>query len=289
MFGKFCCLIIFFCALVGSVSADPQMASPSEINLKGNIRVATLNSALGRIELRWPRAVEQLFGRTPERATVDAAASVNRALNASSFPTEVQHLYQEWSIVFLDASQPITQVPPSLVNDCHPGWMTPPSNIYIVAQTAANFCGGQRVEPSVADSRLAQVLIHEMGHAVEYQLLKDQFARNRMRAEGFASWFEQYANDYSSVIPRGSIKNYYRSMARSSFRGSSQFSFSGTASDYAQASMFFAAIESRRGVSGVVDLYKRMRTQKVDLMPAIQGEMGWDDRKLSEEVIRLLK
>lgn len=279
-------------SVVGSVAwaaPESELAKPEDINLKGNIRVADITSSVGRIELRWPRSVEQLFGKTPERAMVDAAVAVSRALKASAFPGPVQNLNQEWSIVFIDADQPTSQIPMALISSCHPGWMTPPANIYIVAQKAANFCSGQKVSSSLADSRLAQVLIHEMGHAVDYQLLQEQFGRNRMRAEGFASWFEQYASDYSGVIPRGSVKSYYTGMAKESLASSGQFTFSGSASDYARASLFFSAVEDRRGIPGILAIYARMRKSSSEFIPALLAEMGWDAKKLSEEMSRVIK
>ena len=41
------------------------MAQPEDVKLKGTVRKESISSSIGHIELRWPRKVELLFGRTP--------------------------------------------------------------------------------------------------------------------------------------------------------------------------------------------------------------------------------
>ena len=178
-----------------------QLAAPEDIELKGNIRRERLNSSLGPIDLRWPRTAETLFGRTPLRAMADAARTVSKASRTSAFPSEIQGLNIEWKVVFMDADLPSTQIPAQLRNNCHPGWMTPPANIYIVAQRIAGNCGDQKtVKSSVADSQLTETLVHEIAHVLEYHLLKKKPPSfNRMRSEGFATWFETFAAQYRLV------------------------------------------------------------------------------------------
>lgn len=264
------------------------LASPSEIDLKGTVRREDMNSAVGRIELRWPRKVESLFGRTPQRAVADAALAVSRALKSAGFPPKLQTLDLDWHVVFMDEDVPETQIPTYLVNNCHPAWMTPPANIYVVAQRVAAGCGGGRsVRTSVADSQLATVLIHEMGHAVEFQLLEGAGDSDSMRAEGFASWFEQFGADFSAVIPRGSIRQFYSMGARSSLKQSPKgFDFQGSFEDYARASLFFRAIEERRGVRGIVEVYQTMKSERLSLLAAIAKRMGWDVERLQAEMAR---
>lgn len=262
------------------------LAAPTEIDLEGTTRKENISSPLGRIELRWPRSVELLFGRTPLRAMQDAASAASRALKTSGFPKEVQNLSLDWNVVFMDERLPVAQIPSYLVNNCHPAWMTPPSNIYVVAQRVAGGCGGQKAEAVVADAALAHILIHEIGHAVEFQLLQGRFAEDRMRAEGFASWFESFGSDFSAVIRKGSVKAMYLQLAQQSFaneRGGA-FQFQGGANDYARASLYFHAVADRRGVRGISEVYQLMRTEGLSLEAAIKKRLGWTDERLAKEL-----
>jgi hypothetical protein len=125
----------------------------------------------------------------------DAARTIARIISKPAFPAEVRRLKFDWQVIFMDGKLPETQIPEVLARSCHPGWMTPPANIYIVAQRVAGDCGGgQEQVPRVADSTLAAVLVHEIAHAIEYHLLGPAFGGDRMRAEGFATWFTDYAS-----------------------------------------------------------------------------------------------
>jgi hypothetical protein len=262
------------------------LAAPTEIDLEGTTRKENISSQLGRIELRWPRSVELLFGRTPLRAMQDAAAAASRALKSSGFPQELQNLTLDWNVVFMDERLPVAQIPNYLVNNCHPAWMTPPSNIYVVAQRVSGGCGGQKADTEVADAALAHILIHEIGHAVEFQLLQGRFADDRMRAEGFASWFESFGADFSAVIRKGSVKAMYLQLAQQSLaneRGGS-FQFNGGATDYARASLYFHAVADRRGVRGIAEVYELMRTEGLGLEAAIKKRLGWTDERLAKEL-----
>ncbi|MBN8549488.1 MAG: hypothetical protein J0M12_09250 [Deltaproteobacteria bacterium] len=271
-----------------SQKESTYLAKPEEIELKGTVRKEEMVSALGPIEVRWPRKVETLFGRTPQRAVAEAANAVSRALKSNGFPPSLQTLKIDWKIVFMDEDVPEKQIPSYLVNNCHPAWMTPPANLYVVAQRAAAGCGGQKVRSSEADARLTQILIHEMGHAIEYQLLKDKFGDDRMRAEGFASWFEQFGSDYTSAIPKGSVHEFYLKAAQASLRQSPNvFSFSGSLEDYARASLFFEAIQSRRGVRGIVEVYSTMVSDSLPFPAAVQKRLGWDAGRMQSEVARV--
>jgi len=167
--------------------------------------------------------------------------------------------------------------------------MTPPGNIYIVSQRVAGGCFGKTSKRKVADSELAEVLIHEIGHAVEFALLGDRFGGDRMRAEGFATWFESFASDYSSVIRRGHAKAKHFAIAREWYkRSNGPFTFSGTAYDYARASLYFHAVTKRRGVRGLMQTYELMLKDRIGLVPAIQKRTGWSDKRLAKEMQKLV-
>lgn len=269
---------------------NERLAKPNEITLDGSQRSETITSPLGDIHLRWPRKVEGLFGRTPLRAMVDAANTVSRALKNNALPSELQNLRLSWDVVFMDESMPEGQIPTSLITNCHPGWMTPPANIYIVAQRVAGGCGGQRSTASVADATLAQVLVHEMGHAVEFYLLQKRAAGERMRDEGFATWFERYASQYSSMLNAREITRSQFAAAERSFAASpTVLNFQGTYEDYARASLYFSAMTAPRGLQGLVDVYKVIMEKNLDLVTAIKTALSWDDKRLERELHEVLK
>lgn len=266
----------------------PYMADPNDISLKGNVRTERISSPIGPVDLRWPRSVEVLFGRTPQRATQEAAYTVSKVIRGSGFPTRIQQLNLNWQIVFMDENMPQAQIPAYLRNNCHPGWMTPPAKIYIVSERVASGCSGQTRRTSVADSTLAEVLIHEMGHAVEHHLLEEQFTSDRMRAEGFATWFEEYASEYSTLIDSRTLKSEHRAMAKEVIKGQGEnFSFAGGAEDYARASLYFDAIVERGGVYSLMEIYETMREEKLGFFASIQKRLGWDKRQLEREVLRI--
>lgn len=270
---------------------NSYMASPEQVTLKGNIRSAEIVSPLGTIDLRWQRSIETLFGRTPERAMADAAASVNRALKSSGFPPELQRLSLDWKVVFMDETMPTGEIPHYLVSNCHPAWMTPPANLYVVAQRVVAGCTGKQASAStVNDGELSQVLIHEIGHAIEYAILKGHGAGDRMRAEGFASWFEQYGSDFSSTGTRGRAKKIYAELAKKAFAASpDQFQFNGTADDYARASMFFHVIVFKRGIKGLMNVYGRMVQNDDTFFGAVNAEIGLSPSALNAEAMKMVK
>lgn len=268
------------------------LADPAEIKLQGSIRSEDMISSVGRIKLRWPRTVEGLFGRTPQRAMVDAARTVGRALKNPGFSPELQKLSIEWSVVFMDGDLPETQIPSHLIQNCHPGWMTPPANIYVVGQRVAFGCGNRgSVLTRVADADLARVLIHEMGHVLEHEILQDRFFRDRARAEGFATWFESYASQFSDLVRSANIREKQLEMGKGLYRSDFEFSqFSGSSEDYLRAALVFHAIYDRRNISGIMRVYgSLLDDRQIDFYNAIQQALGWNRARLNSEIERLLR
>jgi len=274
----------------GDGSRNNYLANPEDVTLKGLVREEDMGSSVGRIKLRWPRSVELLFGRTPARAMADAAQTVSRAVKQGGFPSSLQNLNLDWSVVFIDGEMRGTEIPQYLIASCHPGWMVPPANIYIVAQRVAKGCaGGPSSSAKVADSQLAQVLIHEMGHALEFKLLGGKGGLDHGRAEGFATWFEQYAAEFSTIIPRGQISGFHLASARQAFvQNRGYFQFSGSAEDYSLASMIFRAIVNRRGVRGLMEVYDTMLTDNLSFPQAVKRRLGWDEKDWDKELSRIL-
>jgi hypothetical protein len=217
---------------------------------------------------------------------VEAARTVSKALKQSGFPLKLSTLDLDWQIVFMESDPPASQVPSYLISGCHPAWMVPPASIYVVAERVAGGCGGGvKSSQGVADAELSLVLVHELGHAVEHQLLGDLVTLDRMRAEGFASWFEQNAAGYSPLIASLNPQQEHRIRANEAMHATSgPFQFQGSAHDYSRASMYFVAIVKRYGISGLMDVYQEMVTHKISFFDAVKKRLGWSREKFEEEV-----
>jgi hypothetical protein len=108
-----------------------------------------------------------------------------------------------------------------------------------------------------------------------------------MRAEGFASWFEQYAARYSSMLSEGQMQRMYQLLAQRSLAlQPTGWFFQGSPEDYGRASMLFSAIVSRRGVAGLMDVYNEMERSQLEFFPAIERAVGWSEAKIHSELSR---
>lgn len=264
--------------ICAEMSGSP-IPKPSDVELEGLVRTASFVSDLGPIEVRWQRRDEACFGKSPSRAVADAAQSVNRALKSARFPLDVKTARRPWSLVFIDRRAALKQFPTYLAAGGHPGFMLPPNQIYLVTDFIVPDCksGG------VGDAFLAQVLLHEMGHVIEYLILGDRAPFERERAEGFASWFEQYSAGYSGVIPKGSVREYYHRLAKEALKTKAS-SFTGTPADYARAALKMQAVVDRRGISGLMEVYKTISAEQVPFDTAIERVLRWNKENMEREM-----
>jgi hypothetical protein len=251
-----------------------------EITIQGGSRSASFGTPLGTVEVKWPRQVEQCFERSPARAISEASSAVNRALRTARFDQSIQAKRRDWSFVLIDRASALSQFPMQLSLGGHPGFMVPPNQIYIVTDYISPNCekGGD------SDALLTQVLLHEMGHVLEYALLGEEgFNGDRKRAEGFAAWFEGYSANYAATVPKGRVQERYHGMVQSDATVGSS-SFTGSGEDYAIASLEFEAIVARKGVAGLMDVYETMGKSHCSFYEALNKRFGWDQKDLQREV-----
>ena len=285
--------IFLFCDKIFAQNRPPpkwEISVPDAVDLSGSERIEKLATSLGPVNLRWARSSESLFGRTPVRAVVEAINAVARTVKGSGWPSRVQTLNIPWSVIFMQEKDVAGQMPSFLLNDCHPGWFTPPGNIYIVAERVAAGCGRSGSTTSVADGILASIMVHEMGHAVEYYILGQAFGGERMRAEGFATWFERFAGKNTSLYSLSELTERHQSAARVSVEQSPQiWMFQGSATDYARASYAIESIVRLRGVSGLMEVYDQIIKDRSDLASAVNKELNWSRGKYDEEIVKTIK
>jgi len=268
-------------------SGEPgQIPEPRSVDLDGPVRSTSFLTDLGRMQVRWQRKVEECFGKSPSKAVHEAARASNRAIKNARFAPEARQEKRDWQLVFVDKATALAEFPAFIALGSHPGFMVPPSQIYIVTDFIPGSCAGSQV----ADAVLTQVLLHEMGHVVEHMLLGDaSFSQDRPRSEGFASWFEQYSADYAGDIPRGEVVRYYDGLAREGLGTESVAAFDGSPQAYAVSALRFRAIVDRKGISGLMRVYGAMRGTGIPFSQAVHQELGWSDGALHREMARLLK
>lgn len=262
-----------------------EIAAPEELNVGKDARVASFTTDVGPMSVRWSRSVEKCFKSPPSRAVGEAAQTLNRALKSGRFTSDVKFSRREWSLAFIDKTSAFSQFPIALSQGGHPGFMVPPNRIYLITDYIAPDCSSGEL----ADAVLTQVLLHEMGHVIEYLLLgerNDNF--DRQRAEGFASWFEQYSADFSGAIPPDSVRRQYQALALAAPPLAGR-SFSGSAGDYALAALPFHAIVSRKGISGLMRVYQSMRDDRLQFYDAVERGIAWNPSTLERQAREVLK
>jgi hypothetical protein len=266
------------------ISLD-EIATPEDLDVGKDARTASFTTDVGPMSVRWSRSIEKCFVSLPSRAVSEAAQAFNRAIKSGRFASDVKYARREWSLAFIDKTAAFSQFPIALSQGGHPGFMIPPNRIYIISDVVAPDCSREQV----ADDVLTQVLLHEMGHVVEYLMLGEQNQLfDRQRAEGFASWFEQYSADFTGTIPRGSVRKQYEVLALNapSLAGRS---FAGSAADYALAALPFQAIVQRKGISGLMKVYQSMREDRLPFYDAVERSISWNRAMLERQAQELLK
>lgn len=265
--------------------ATDEIAAPEDLHVGKDARVASFTTDVGPMTVRWSRSIERCFTSIPSRAVSEAAQALNRALKSGRFTSDVKYAKRDWSLAFIDKKSAFAQFPIALSLGGHPGFMIPPNRIYIITDFVAPDCVRQRL----SDELLIQVLLHEMGHVVEYLILGERNDRfDRQRAEGFAAWFEQYSADFAGSIARDSVRKQYQALAKTVPPLAGR-NFSGSAGDYALAALPFQAIVHRKGIAGLMKVYENMRDNRLPFLDAVERGVGWNRVTLERQAQELLQ
>jgi hypothetical protein len=184
-------------------------------------------------------------------------------------------------VVFLEKAAAFTQIPLDLTLSRHPGFMLPPDKIYLVSDLIAPNC-----DRSLATDRaLQRILLHEMGHAIEFIALGERHGdSDRERAEGFATWFEFYAHgepeqlaaEYRAVLGVRAGMPVPMVSELGAFRG--------TREDYLRAALRVQAIVTKRGISSLMQVYSVVREKRVSFNAAVEESTGWDSATLARQI-----
>lgn len=252
-----------------------EVAAPNSMDVGRLAREVSFGTSLGTMNVRWPRELERCYRVTPAKAIAEASRTVRQALRVSKLFSEVRQKSRTWDFVLTDRLHAISQVPTDIIRGRHPGFMLPPNRVYILSDFIAQNCQ----ENPISDRLLAQVLLHEMGHVVEYILLGEPTSMtNRERGEGFATWFEHYASEFSKTIGKDRVSENLRNLGmQHQVALGRKDSFDGTALDYARAAMPFFLLVSKKGTGGVARLYRDARIKQIPLHEAVRNVFGWSE------------
>ncbi len=268
-----------------SDSSSP-ISNPQDLNLKGNEGNVEMVSPVGKIKLKWSRQIQTLLGRTPQKVVMNSMNTLKRLISSSAFREKLSNMNLDWNIVFMGKDLPSSQIPSYLITNCHPGWMVAPANIYMAVERVYNGCDGVG-RGDVGDEELEKVMLHEIGHAVEYQIAPN-LPRDLKRSEGFATWFAIYASGYSSIVNQSSVLSYYKMLAKKAIEAfPNTFNFSGSAYDYARASMYFYIVEKKKGVAGILQLYEKLKLGN-EFVASVVDTLNTNQEKLSRDIIELV-
>lgn len=252
-----------------------DIVAPEFVDVGVSSRTNSFSSSVGMMHARWARELERCYKSAPSKAVAEAARTVSRALRASRLLSHVQQKRREWSFVFTDQAHAITQFPVGVVQGKHPGFMLPPNKIYILSDFIAPTC----MENPIHDELLIQVLLHEMGHVVEYMLLGEPSVMdNRERGEGFATWFEQYSAAYSSMVDEERVGSYFKALEQSTETGANG-EFKGTPQEYARAAVPFKMIVAKKGIASIAKVYRQLQREPSSVQAAIMRVFGWSERR----------
>lgn len=255
----------------------------SKVSLSNNLRSVRMNTDLGIANIKWERSSEKYFNGPVDRTIAKAFKAATKLLSRSSFPPKLRQSDFEWSFVVIDKNSKSALKPNT--GNCHPGWMTPPAEIFLDAFAISQGCGKIATRSkSVATQQLFDTTVHEMGHAVEFHLLGNAFGlKERWHSEGFAEWFEMQSTTSSN-------RNQSYRVAKDNYRPNwNPRSFNGSYQDYKKAFMIMETIVNKRGLQRLTDVYKKMSKSGVPMLTAIRDVLGWDAKKLSKLVEEQIK
>ncbi|HMO01841.1 MAG TPA: hypothetical protein PKD37_02035 [Oligoflexia bacterium] len=239
------------------------LPNPSEIKIEGGKRRTKVNSQIGIISLSWSRADEQSFGTSLERALSDTTQAISRAIRQFGISDLVQNgANQEIEMAFIDGALEKKDIPFGLVTNCHPAWMQPPNKLFFVPERMVSACGynNKKLSSKEAIQELFLSLAHEIGHLIEWRMLGDrQFGENRARAEGFATWFANYASGFSPLFLANEQELFLLRVARANpiSEGAFQGNFGDSIVDYAWVGLWFSEIVRLKGLKVLEKIYRR--------------------------------
>lgn len=235
-------------------------------------RGRTIRGPLGSVKLYSARTLQQMMNKDLSFEVVSAFHRAARILAYNQFPEFLRGTEYDWQLFFEHSRKRVTGGLSSA--RCHAAWMGPPANIFISADQLASNCGRMKRSSVELTEELGSVLVHEIGHAVEFQLMGRGFGRRqRWHSEGFATWFESLSDGETLSETRVSM---FQLAARTLSAEWRPFRFKGSKADYARSYALIAAIAEGHSVPTLLSIYTTMDSQNCRFDQAVQQVLGWD-------------
>ena len=256
------------------------------VKLTSGQKVNHLESPLGSVAVFSLASLSKHIGPRSESVIAEAFSRAREIMRTRRFPHQLQDAQYKWQIFIKERGARRSEGALSSER-CHAAWMGPPANIFLSPETLASDCGRARKSSVEISEQLESVLVHEIGHVIEFKLMGRGFARRqRWHSEGFASWFEAYSGgDLVESLRKEAIAD-----AKRHFRSDwMPIDFRGTSADYSRSFAMIATIAERSSVSDLLRVYRNMDLEKCRFDEAVQNVLGWDLRRWSLETKSFLE
>lgn len=257
--------------------------------------VEQFDSALGLVHFRAPRAFAAGEVARLRRDVLLAWEIAARAAEDLSLPKPALDRNLGWSIALSEDSVLGGRGGANDQAYCHSAWIGPPADVVVDGYRLLHPCGVEE-SADVRERRLVRSLVHEAGHAFEFQLLGRGFSRRqRWHSEGFAVWFEMSSlarimdlarsADPSAVSERASAaaateRLQFHARVRRAVETATQHRwkpllFAGTPDDYAVSYALVSSIVAAGGVDRLRSVYRLMDEQHLSFEESVHRELGW--------------
>ena len=253
------------------------------------LRSATVQAAFAKVEMTYPSSFTATIGNDPRRELEHAVEEVAEALARLQAPPEAFKPQVTWNIIVLDSVPDSANYGLLSSSLCHTAWSGPPSNIVVAADRLTRHCGRVQ-EKAGASSAFREVLIHEMAHVLEFQLMGRAFSRRqRWHGEGFAMWFEDVVHEASTDSSFRAEALDRKARAERVFSASwTKYEFSGSTQDYLNSYVRIAALANNYPRMPF-SIYARMDRENCPFDHALNLELGLSDEAWNEQTAEFIQ
>ena len=201
------------------------------------------------------------------------------------FPDRLLEADYRWQLFFY--KQKVKQRGAFSSRHCHAAQIGPPANIFLAVDALRSDCGTRRLSDSELKLEFARTLIHELAHAIEFQLMGRGFSRRkRWHSEGFATLFETLSTEVFPASHPESLRAKAKELLRPGWR---PVLFNGSAGDYLRSFALISAIAYREDKSELFAVYRRMDQENLSFEEAVEAELGLNKQKLVLESLHFLE
>jgi hypothetical protein len=255
---------------------------------RGRVREFELNSNLGPALLLGQDGVDAALVHGEKGAVAEALSRAYQAMLNADFPPELTAINFPWRIVLLNGIPRPLHSSMLSSSQCHAAWMGPPATIVVALDRLNPRCYGQMGVGRSKKDALIGILLHEIGHAVEFRLMGRSFGRRqRWHSEGFAQWFELFVS--GSLKGDDVLAQQKKSQASRSYNARWRGElFRGTKKDYLASWSYFSAMVESHGLEGLFAVYQLMDEENLSFSEAAEKQLGLNQLVWGQAVAEFL-